>query len=481
MANVFVHVTAGLDGRSFPGARRSPSSSTSSGAGTCRGSSACASASRSQVRNSDPLLHNVRANSAVNEPFNQGQPVQGMHYAHTFSTAEVMVPMKCDVHAWMNAWIGVVDHPYFAVTGADGAFTLANLPAGQLHRGSVARGRRHAVRHGDRHRARARRRCRSPSRRPRHERHARAHALGDDAGRGPGGRAVAVGVRADYVALTKPRLNLLVVMTTLVAYYVGRRAGAPLAELVHTVVGTTLVAAGASALNQVWEKDTDKLMRRTRRRPLPDARLAVAPALWFGVAAHARRPGRAVALHQPAGGDGGARHHAHLRDLVHAAQAALVALDRSSARFPGALPALIGWAAATNTLSLPGWGLFAIVFMWQMPHFLAIAWMYRDDYARAGMPLLPVIEPDGRSTGRQAVLYAAAMIPVSLLPTAHRPGRPALPRRGAAARRDRAVAGVRVRGHALARLGAAAVLRDDHLPAAVVDRARARPRGVAAR
>ena len=85
---------------------------------------------------------------------------------------------------------------------------------------------------------------------------------------------------------------------------------------------------------------------------------------------------------------------------------------------PGALPALIGWAAATNTLSLPGWALFAIVFLWQMPHFLAIAWMYRDDYARAGMPLLPVIEPDGRSTGRQAVLYAAATIPVSLLPTA---------------------------------------------------------------
>ena len=84
---------------------------------------------------------------------------------------------------------------------------------------------------------------------------------------------------------------------------------------------------------------------------------------------------------------------------------------------PGALPPLIGWAAATNTLSLPGWALFAIVFLWQMPHFLAIAWMHRDDYARAGMPLLPVIEPDGRSTGRQAVLYAAAMIPVSLLPT----------------------------------------------------------------
>jgi protoheme IX farnesyltransferase len=83
---------------------------------------------------------------------------------------------------------------------------------------------------------------------------------------------------------------------------------------------------------------------------------------------------------------------------------------------PGALPAVIGWAAATNTLSIEGWVLFGIVFMWQMPHFLAIAWMYRDDYARAGMPLLPVIEPDGRSTGRQAVLYTAALLPISLMP-----------------------------------------------------------------
>ena len=115
---------------------------------------------------------------------------------------------------------------------------------------------------------------------------------------------------------------------------------------------------------------------------------------------------------------------------------------------PGALPPLIGWAAATNSLSLAGWVLFAIVFLWQMPHFLAIAWMHRDDYAQAGMPLLPVIEPDGRSTGRQAVLYAAAMIPVSLLPTAHRTGRAALSGGRAGARRHRVVAGVRVRGHA---------------------------------
>jgi protoheme IX farnesyltransferase len=230
-----------------------------------------------------------------------------------------------------------------------------------------------------------------------------------------GDRAPAVW--ADFVQLTKPRLNLLVVMTTAAGYYLGRSAGAPAAEFVHTLVGTTLVAAGASALNQLWERDTDRLMRRTRRRPLPDNRLAPAPALWFGLAlaalgfaelwAFVNRLSALVAL-------------ATLLSYVlwYTPLKLRSSLSTIVGAVPGALPALIGWAAATGRLSLPGWVLFAIVFLWQMPHFLAIAWMHRDDYARAGMPLLPVIEPDGRSTGRQAVLYAAATIPVSLLPTA---------------------------------------------------------------
>ena len=222
---------------------------------------------------------------------------------------------------------------------------------------------------------------------------------------------------SDYLTLTKPRLNMLVVMTTLVAYYVGRRAGAPLGELVHTVVGTTLVAGGASALNQVWERDTDKLMRRTRRRPLADARVAVAPALWFGAALIVAGIAELWLLVNPL-----SALVALVTTLTYLVWYTPLKLRSSLSTIvgaiPGALPALIGWAAATNSLSLPGWALFAIVFLWQMPHFLAIAWMHRDDYARAGMPLLPVIEPDGRSTGRQAVLYAAATLPVSLLPTA---------------------------------------------------------------
>ena len=207
-------------------------------------------------------------------------------------------------------------------------------------------------------------------------------------------------------------------MTTLVAYYVGRRAGAPLAELLHTVAGTTLVAAGASALNQVWERDTDKLMRRTRRRPLPDDRLAVAPATVVR-----RRADRGRACSTCGCSSTPWRRWSRCVTMLtyvfwYTPLKLRSSLSTIVGAIPGALPALIGWAAATNTLSLPGWALFAIVFLWQMPHFLAIAWMYRDDYARAGMPLLPVIDPDGRSTGRQAVLYAAATIPVSLLPAA---------------------------------------------------------------
>jgi heme o synthase len=221
---------------------------------------------------------------------------------------------------------------------------------------------------------------------------------------------------ADYLALTKPRLNLLVILTTLAGYYLGMPEDSPLSRLAHTVLGTTLVAAGSAALNQVWEKDTDRLMRRTARRPLPAERLRPRPALWFGLGLSAAGLVELWAFANP------------LSSLV--ALATLLSyvvwytplklktsLSTIVGAVPGALPPLIGWAAATNSLSLGGWVLFGIVFFWQMPHFLAIAWMHRDDYAQAGMPLLPVVDPSGRSTGRQAVLYAAATIPVSLLPT----------------------------------------------------------------
>jgi protoheme IX farnesyltransferase len=222
---------------------------------------------------------------------------------------------------------------------------------------------------------------------------------------------------ADFVSLTKPRLNFLVLMTTVAAYYLGVSEDAPLMLLVHTVIGTALVAGGASALNQVWERETDGMMRRTRLRPLPDMRLHPEDALRFGGLSSALGITE-LAL--------GVNVRSALVALVTLLSYVLLytplkvrtSLSTIVGAVPGALPALIGWAAATDSLSIEGWVLTAIVFMWQMPHFLAVAWLFRDDYARAGMPLLPVIEPDGRSTGRQSVLYSAALIPVSFLPTA---------------------------------------------------------------
>ena len=232
----------------------------------------------------------------------------------------------------------------------------------------------------------------------------------------PAGPDVKSGHRLlDFVSLTKPRLNLLVLLTTLGGLYIASPEGVATSLLLHTMIGTALVAGGAAALNQVWERDTDRLMRRTSQRPLASRRLQVLEGAWFGIVLGA----------------------AGLTELllavnITAAWVAAVTLisyvlfytplkTRSSlstlvGAVPGALPPVIGWAAAKGQIDLPAIVLFGIVFFWQMPHFLAIAWMHRDDYARAGIPLLPVLEPDGRRTGQQALQYSLALGPVSLMP-----------------------------------------------------------------
>ena len=221
----------------------------------------------------------------------------------------------------------------------------------------------------------------------------------------------------DFVELTKPRLNSLVVATTTVAYYLGIGSEHSRWVLFHTIVGTALVAGGASALNQLWERETDKLMRRTRLRPLPDARLQGRQALWFGcLLALVGLLQLGVGVNVLTAVVAALTLASYV--LLYTPMKARSSLSTIVGAIPGALPAVIGWAAATNSLSIQAWVLFGIVFMWQMPHFLAIAWMFRDDYARAGIPLLPVIQPDGRTTASQAVLYTAALIPVSFLPTA---------------------------------------------------------------
>ena len=224
------------------------------------------------------------------------------------------------------------------------------------------------------------------------------------------------GVIRDYVALTKPRLNFLVVASSAAGYYLGGPTSPDVWLMAQAVAGTALVAGGAAVLNQVYERDTDALMRRTRMRPLPDGRVPPAEAGMFGttlslaglalLASRANILAAALAL---------ATLLVYL--IVYTPMKRRTSLATLIGAVPGALPALIGWTASHGSIGAGGASLFAIVFLWQIPHFMAIAWLYRDDYGKAGFPMLPVIDPGGRRAGRQAVVYAAALVPVSLAPT----------------------------------------------------------------
>jgi protoheme IX farnesyltransferase len=223
---------------------------------------------------------------------------------------------------------------------------------------------------------------------------------------------------ADYLELTKPRITSLVVFTTLVGFVVGTAPESLRAlPLLAVLAGTTLVAAGASAVNMLMERDTDALMLRTRTRPLPAGRLRVQDALLFGLALTAVGLGllswlcgwltAAVAF---------ATWASYL--FAYTPLKRRTSLSTLVGAVPGALPPVIGWAAARHSLDGGAFVLFAILFLWQIPHFLAIAWIYRDDYARAGLPMLPVLDREGRLTGRQAVIHSLALLLVSLTPFA---------------------------------------------------------------
>jgi protoheme IX farnesyltransferase len=219
----------------------------------------------------------------------------------------------------------------------------------------------------------------------------------------------------DFIALTKPRVNLLVLVTTVIGFHLGNQGGADLALLVNTVVGTFLVASGAAAFNQVFERDIDAKMRRTMSRPLPDGRLEPSDAAWFAFALSAAG-GLQLWLGANALAAAVAMTTLGLYALVYTPLKRYSSLSTIVGAVPGALPPMIGWAASNGTLAIEAWVLFAIMFFWQMPHVLAISYMYREDYARGGIRVLPVEDPDGRSTGFQMVNYSAALVPVSLLP-----------------------------------------------------------------
>lgn len=221
---------------------------------------------------------------------------------------------------------------------------------------------------------------------------------------------------ADFLALTRPRVVVMVLVTTLVGFYVASVGAPDYVRLIHTLVGMALASGGTLALNQYLERDVDARMNRTRLRPLPDGRLQPAEALMFG----AGIAGAGVL---------------YLLCLVNPLSAAVTAISVGSYLFlytplkrktslcsvvgavPGALPPVVGWAAARGALGPEAWVLFAILFLWQIPHSLAIARLYQDDYARAGIRVLPVVEPNGRSTGRQIVSNCLALLAVGLLPT----------------------------------------------------------------
>ncbi len=220
----------------------------------------------------------------------------------------------------------------------------------------------------------------------------------------------------DFVELCKPRVVVMILITTGVGFYLGSQGMPDLLRLLPTLIGTGLAAAGTLALNQFAERDVDAKMERTRGRPLPDGRLQPTEALVFGaVITVAGLIYLTVAVNALSGAVTAATSVSYL--FLYTPLKRKTSLCSVIGAVPGALPPVTGWVAAHNGFGVEAWILFAILFLWQLPHSLAIAQLYREDYARAGIQLLPVVEPDGKSTGRQIVSNCLALLVVGLLPT----------------------------------------------------------------
>lgn len=233
----------------------------------------------------------------------------------------------------------------------------------------------------------------------------------------PDSAALPASVRlADLVELTKPGITLMVVLTAGLGFLLAEHEGIAFVLLVHTLIGTGLVSAGASVLNQVIEKETDALMRRTSQRPLPAGRIEPDTALLFGVAlAVAGLTELALAVNLLTALLGAVALAGYV--FVYTPLKRVSSLATIIGAVPGAIPPMMGWSAVRNEIDLAAWVLFGILFFWQMPHFLAIAWLCRDDYRDAGFPILTVGDPEGLRTSRQVLLYGAVLIPVSLMPS----------------------------------------------------------------
>lgn len=218
-----------------------------------------------------------------------------------------------------------------------------------------------------------------------------------------------------YVELTKPRIAFLLVLTSAAGFYLGSLGAFDWVLFTNAMIAIALLAFGVATLNQYWERDLDRLMRRTAERPLPTKTITPAEALVFGVLQCVLAElYLLVAVNVLTALLGLAVIVGYV--LVYTPLKTRTSISTAVGAIPGALPPLMGWTAATGEISMMAWALFAMQYFWQFPHFLAIAWLYRDEYAKAGILMLPVVEPAGRITARQIILYTIMLVPVSLAP-----------------------------------------------------------------
>jgi heme o synthase len=222
---------------------------------------------------------------------------------------------------------------------------------------------------------------------------------------------------SSFAELTKPRITSFILMSAAVGFMFGSRL-APYWNwfaLANMLIGTGLLASGTAALNQWYESEGDALMRRTRRRPIPTGRVSAREGLWFGIALSVLGfADLCLGVNVLTGFLGLFTLVTYL--LIYTPLKRVSPVSTTIGAIPGAMPPLIGYAAASGRLNFEAGILYAILFLWQFPHFYAIAWMYREDYARAGIRMLPVVEPDGDSTGRRILLFSLALVPMSLAP-----------------------------------------------------------------
>ena len=220
-----------------------------------------------------------------------------------------------------------------------------------------------------------------------------------------------------YVDLTKPRITFLIVLTAAAGFCLGAREGVDYVRFAHAMLGIALLSSGIATLNQYMERELDALMRRTMTRPLPSGKLSAFEALLFGSLLTVLAEVYLALLVNPLTALLGLAVVAGYL-FMYTPLKTRTTFSTFVGAFPGAMPPLMGWTAASGEVTAGAWVLFSILFLWQFPHFLAIAWMYREDYGRAGIRMLPVVEPEGRVTGQQIVAYTLMLVPVSLLPTA---------------------------------------------------------------